>query len=122
MAKFAFTDQGDGYYEVEAENAASLPDWTKALTLTEPLAPAATQPPTALQQIRSIESKLEVSDAFVRATRQLLLKIWFDRARANPGAATFTDAQVEAWCRANDKTYKALAEAEDAIKPLRGRV
>lgn len=36
-------------------------------------------------------------------------------------AASMTDAQIEAYCRANDKVYK-LAEAEDAIKLLRVQV
>ena len=78
-------------------------------------------PPTPLQEIRAIESKPEVADAFVRATRQLLLGIWFERVKAKPAAANLTKEQIEAYCRASDPTYKTLAEAEDAIKPLRGK-
>ena len=78
-------------------------------------------PPTPLEQIRAIESKPEVEDAFVRATRQLLLGIWFERVKAKPAAANLTNAQIEAYCRASDPTYKTLAETEDAIKPLRGK-
>ena len=78
-------------------------------------------PPTPLEQIRAIESKPEVADAFVRATRQLLLGTWFERVKAKPAAASLTNAQIEAYCRANDPTYKTLAETEDAIKPLRGK-
>ena len=81
-----------------------------------------TQAATPLAQIRAIEAQPEVVDAMARASRQLLLKTWFDRVKAMPGAVAFTNAQVEAYCRANDKTYKALAEAEDAIKPLRALV
>lgn len=79
-------------------------------------------PPTQIEQIRAIESKPEVADAFIRATRQLLLGTWFARVKAKPGAANLTDDQIEAYCRANDPTYKTLAVAEDAIKPLRGKV
>ncbi len=78
--------------------------------------------PKPIDQIRAIEARPEVIDANARASRQLLLKTWFDRAKALPSAAALTDAQVEDWCRANDKTYKVLAEAEDAIKPLRALV
>ena len=78
--------------------------------------------PGPLQQIRSIEARPDVADAFVRATRQLLLGIWFQRVKAKPAAANLSDDQIEVWCRANDPTYKTLAETEDAIKPLRPRV
>ena len=81
----------------------------------------ASREPKPIEQIRAIESKPDVADAFVRATRQLLLNIWFQRVKAKPAAANLSDDQIEAWCRANDKTYKTLAEAEDAIKPLRPR-
>lgn len=33
MPVYAFKDDGDGYYEVEADNEASLPEWTKRLTM-----------------------------------------------------------------------------------------
>ena len=72
-----------------------------------------------LQQIRVIEARPEHADAMARASRQLLLHTWFTRAKAMPAAALMTKEQIEAYCRANDKTYKALAEAEDAIKLLR---
>ena len=78
-------------------------------------------PPTPLQQIRAIESKPEVADAFIRATRQLFLKTGFDRAKAKPAAAGLTNEQIETACRSGDADYKILAEAEDTIKPLRDK-
>ena len=74
-----------------------------------------------IDQIRAIEAQPAVSDAFIRATRQLLLGTWFAKVKAMPSAASLNNAQIEAWCRANDPIYKTLAEAEDSIKPLRGQ-
>ena len=79
-------------------------------------------PLSTIEQIRTIEGKPEVADAMARASRQLLLGMWFARVKAKPGAACLSDDQIEAYCRANDATYKTLAVAEDAIKPLRGKV
>lgn len=75
-----------------------------------------------LSAIRAVEDKQDVSDAFIRATRQLLLSTWFEKVKAKPAAANLTDVQIDAWCRTADKTYKALADAEDAIKVLRAKV
>jgi hypothetical protein len=57
-----------------------------------------------------------------KATRQFLLGSWFAKVKAMPAAASMTDEQIEAYCRGHDATYKALAEAEDAIKALRVKV
>ena len=118
---YYFKDKGDGFYAV-ADLSIPLPDGCIEITAAEaealqPVPPA----PKAIDQIRAIESKPEVADAFVRATRQLLLGTWFERVKAKPAAANLTNAQIEAYCRASDPTYKTLAETEDAIKPLRGK-
>lgn len=81
----------------------------------------ASRAPKPIDQIRAIEAQPAVADAFIRATRQLVLGTWFAKVKAMPGAAGLTRDQIEAYCRANDPSYKTLAEAEDAIKPLRGQ-
>ena len=118
-----YKDLHSKVHVIEPEFAYMLPEGSVHITDAEaealrPVSP----PPTALDQIRAIENKPDVADAFVRATRQLLLSTWFQRIKAKPAAASMTDEQIEAYCRANDPTYKTLAETEDAIKPLRSKL
>lgn len=95
-------------------------DWTVSAVNTSFAPTPAPIPP--LQQIRAIEARPDVMDAAVKASRQLLLGTWFERVKAKPAAAGMSNEQIEAYCLANDKSYKALAEAEDAIKLLRAAV
>lgn len=49
MAIYAFKDAGDGYYQVEATDENSLPDWAKGLTPCDVI--AIQQPPLTPDQI-----------------------------------------------------------------------
>ncbi|HYW57666.1 MAG TPA: hypothetical protein VE934_11940 [Polaromonas sp.] len=84
--------------------------------------PTATPEISAIEQIRAIEAAPNVQDAMARALRRDLLTraFAFAKARAVSKGYDWTDVQVHAWAMANDKDYKTLREAEDAIKPLRG--
>lgn len=83
--------------------------------------PIVLPPPTALEQIRTIERTPAVSDAMQRGSRLVALSYALDdviRVAASKGL-TVTRQQAHDWAMLNDGNYKTLYDAEQVIKPLR---
>jgi len=80
--------------------------------------------PAPIDQIRTIERALEVSDAMQRGSRLVSLSYALDDLIriAELKGQIVTRQQAHAWAMVNDPNYKTLYDAEQVIKPLRALV
>lgn len=80
----------------------------------------AIEPPSVLDQIRTLEA--EHADAQAKLTRQSLLTLALDKACTLPEAAGLTRAQVHVLLMAKDNGYAGLFNLEQQVAALRAQL